>query len=316
MRGNAGSLCKAFWMVLLLAAGAGAQAPARQPPQDAPQDAAALDESEPCPGTRQQTAEVKIGEYTVATYRLPNPWGCFTVERKGQQLHSEVGLAFEISGTAERRQWNPQAAPAGTDLSGDGVPNFVVTEWSGGAHCCFLLKVFAAGEEFRQVAELDLEHTGGAEFTDADGDGRWELTAHDWTFAYWNASFARSAAPEIVLRLEQGQFRLAADRMRKPPRSKEETAKLCQQVREDENWNDPEEIPQDLLLPQILLDLIYSGQAREAWSFLHQAWPAGRGGREKYIAQFREQLAKSPYWKEVQALNGGGVWPPEATAPL
>lgn len=308
MRCKAGSLRKAFWMILLLAAWASAQTPASQPPHDAPQDSAALDESEPCPGTRQKSAEVKFGEYTIAAYRLPNPWGCFTVERKGERMHSETGLAFAISGTAELRKGNPQAAPAGTDLTGDGVPNFVVTEWSGGAHCCFLLKVFAAGEEFRQVAELDLEHTSGAEFTDADGDGRWELTAHDWTFAYWNASFARSAVPEVVLRLENGTFRLAADHMRKPPPSKERMAKLLQQVREDESWTHPEELPQDLLLPQILLELIYSGQAREAWSLLQQAWPAGRGGREKYAAQFREQLAKSPYWKEVQALNGGRVW--------
>jgi hypothetical protein len=230
------------------------------------------------------------------------------VERNGQQVYSEAGLAFEISGTAEMRKWNPQAAPAGTDLTGDGVPNLVVTEWSGGAHCCLLLTVFAAGEEFRQVAQIDLEHTSGAYFSDADGDGRWELTAYDWTFAYWNASFAFSAAPEIVLRLEQGKFRLAADRMRKPPPSPEEMAPLLAQARADENWGSPEEIPQDLLLPHVLLDLIYGGHAKEAWPFLQQAWPAGRRGREKYIAEFRKQLARSPYWKEVQALNGGRVW--------
>jgi hypothetical protein len=96
-------------LVAMLAAGADAQSPVARPAKpnaQQTQQEAFGDESEPCPGTRLKTAEVKFGEYTVATYRIPNPWGCFAVERKGQRLHSAVGLVFEIGGTAEFRKWN------------------------------------------------------------------------------------------------------------------------------------------------------------------------------------------------------------------
>ena len=51
------------------------------------------------------------------------------------------------------------------------------------------------------------------------------------------------------------------------------------------------------------LDLIYGGHDADAWKFLDAAWPAKVSGKDAFAREFRAQLAKSPYWPEVKAMN-------------
>jgi hypothetical protein len=52
-----------------------------------------------------------------------------------------------------------------------------------------------------------------------------------------------------------------------------------------------------------MLDLIYSGHDAEAWKFLDAAWPPKVSGKDSFARDFRAQLAKSPYWPAVTAMN-------------
>jgi hypothetical protein len=44
------------------------------------------------------------------------------------------------------------------DITGRGVPNLVVSEYAGGAHCCLSFHIFEIGKEFREIAVLDAGH--------------------------------------------------------------------------------------------------------------------------------------------------------------
>ena len=264
------------------------------------------DPDEKCPGSREKTGQAKFREYVVRTYRFPNPEGCFEILRNGAQVYAEIGIKFQIGGSPEFEDEPHKLIPIGTDVTGRGAPELVVGEWTGGAHCCFVFYVFEIGEQFRKLAELDTEDSGDARFEDLDGDGRLELLAYDWTFAYWHTSFADSPAPAVILRYRNGAFHFAAHLMRKPAPSLAELQTRAQNLRTHPEWNRPEDPPGALW--RQMLDLIYTGNAPLAWQFFEMAWPPERQRKAEFLREFRAKLLESPYWKEIKSLNGGRLW--------
>lgn len=193
----------------------------------------------------------------------------------------------------------------GDDLTGDGVPDLIVHDYSGGAHCCLTYYIFELDPHAgpRPLATLNALH-GHFAFEDADGDGRVECFGRDWTFAYWETSFAGSPAPEIVLRFRSGRFVLADDLMRTPAPLEAELAAMTDRILHGaENagqWN-AGAVPPDYWA--CLLDLIYHGHEPLAWDVAERAWPPGTPGRAEFLHDFRAQLSQSPYWPDVRAVS-------------
>lgn len=52
-----------------------------------------------------------------------------------------------------------------------------------------------------------------------------------------------------------------------------------------------------------MLNLIYSGNMAQAWKLLDLAWPEGMSGKEKFLEEFKAQLATSPFWEEIEKMN-------------
>jgi S1-C subfamily serine protease len=80
-------------------------------------------------------------------------------------------------------------------------PQLVATHFTGGAHCCTVLKVltFVGGRwESVNFGEFD---SGGPQIEDLNGDGAVELVGKDDNFDYAFASYAESYAPPKILRL-------------------------------------------------------------------------------------------------------------------
>jgi len=80
-------------------------------------------------------------------------------------------------------------------------PQVVATHFTGGAHCCTVMKVltFVDGQwETVNVGEFDSD---GPQIEDVNGDGAIELIGKDESFNYAFASYAESYAPPKVYRL-------------------------------------------------------------------------------------------------------------------
>jgi len=63
--------------------------------------------------------------------------------------------------------------PNGSDLTGNGRPDMMVTSWSGGAHCCFKHYIFELEPKLRVMAALDDGDTDLGHFEDLDHNGRY-----------------------------------------------------------------------------------------------------------------------------------------------
>ena len=54
---------------------------------------------------------------------------------------------------------DPDAAlvKMGMDMTGDGQPDLVISEWSGYANCCLTLHIFEIGPTFKKLGTIDAE---------------------------------------------------------------------------------------------------------------------------------------------------------------
>lgn len=192
----------------------------------------------------------------------------------------------------------------GRDVTGDGAPALVLLGFRGGS-CCVWIVVFEIGERFRLLGGLDLGRADRSYFADLNGDGQPEFLTWDGTFTCWRACCACSAAPQVVLQFQEGGLRLAIDLMRKAAPSRADLEARSRQIARaprDGDFGVP------VALWREMLELIYAGNAPAAWEIFQLAWPPDLQGRDRFLLEFRAQVRKSPFWKDLVAVNGGRVW--------
>jgi hypothetical protein len=242
------------------------------------------------------TDEVTIGRYVVRTYRdAGHDGGSWEILADGRRVLAGEGWCFGIG-----RMWDDASDEdperlVGRDINGDGAPEVVLYEWTGGAHCCFVARVVWLGPRCRVLAEIEGRHSV-PRFLDCDGDGVMEVVVHDWTFAYWPECFATSPAPRVVLRWNGDSY--VADGVltatASPP--------LPQlRARADEirhrGWTG-HGIPKELF--GTALDLMYGGHEDLGWQFIGWAWKPDVTPDPDLLNELSEFLAQSPYWRELQ----------------
>ena len=140
---------------------------------------------------------------------------------KDPHVASAAGLEVRIEASNGRkvvRVWSGGQAVASATFNDDGpynstaasivrldrssaFPQVVATHFTGGAHCCTVMRVlnFIAGRwEVVNFGEFDF---GGPQIEDLNGDGSVELVGNDDSFNYAFASYAESYAPPKIFRL-------------------------------------------------------------------------------------------------------------------
>ena len=207
---------------------------------------------------------------------------------------------------------DPDAAfvKMGMDITGDGQPDLLISEWSGYANCCLTLHIFEIGPTFKKLGTIDAEFgDAGPHFVHPDKNLKLlglTIQIHDWTFANWNTDFADSPAPSVMLRFSDGTYRISPDLMRTPAPAPKDLDARAAEVRDYAPSAKGGTWPHASVSPKLwstMLDLIYGGHDGDAWKFLDAAWPAKVSGKDAFAREFRAQLAKSPYWPAVKAMN-------------
>ncbi len=223
-----------------------------------------------------------------------------------RQQAAENGEKFVI-GTLYDDDPDAKLVTMGRDITGDGQPDLVISEWLGGANCCLTFHIFELGPRFRKIADIDAEFGDqGPHFVHlAQGPGL-QIQIYDWTFANWYCDFADSPAPKIILEYHDRGYRLASDLMRTPTVDMKDLAAKVRKIR-DETKNARGSWPKADIPPRLwatMLDLIYTGHRILAWQFLDMAWPPKVAGRDDaFMNDFMKQLRKSPYWKSIAQLG-------------
>ncbi len=258
----------------------------------------------------QKTAS--FGAYTVNTYFDPDSNtkdAYFEILKDKKSVYrrpaTENGERYAI-GTLYDDDPDAKLVTIGSDITGDGQPDLVVSEWLGGANCCLTLHIFEIGTRFRKIADIDAEFGDqGPHFVHFDKLPGLQIQIYDWTFANWHADFADSPAPKVILQYQHGAYGVAPDLMRTAAVDTKDLAAKAAKVKVDAKdlhgaWPDADVPPE---LWGTMLDLIYSGHGKTAWQFLDMAWPQQVGGKPAFIRDFNKQLKTSPYWKSIAQIG-------------
>ncbi len=253
--------------------------------------------------------EYSVNGYTIRLERVRNPDGFgeqVEILRGGDSLWTVEGFRMKIAGVV------PPAAVADPgaafiDLTGNGVPDLVIEDWSGGAHCCTSYSVIELGSVMRVLGTIDTGNVGTWKRSAVDntpvvlfGDAAWD---------YWQASHAESHLPAIYLRWDGRRFSPSLQDMAAPCKPDQDLLAEAAAV--------PGTAPYDTRPnPELwarMLDLTYTGHKDKALLFARGAWKPAWGDLDAWLRGFEENLAKSPYRGAIEDLQRIGDSPTSGT---
>jgi len=220
--------------------------------------------------------------------------GLLEILKKGKKVFSKNGYKFRI-GSINQNKTKDNLIKMGADITGDGKSDLVVSEWTGGAHSDFIYYIFTIDKEFKL---FDVIYAGSGDlayFKDIDNDSILEFVGNDWTFSYWNECFANSPAPDIILKIQDGKYRLSLKLMAKSlPPENEEIAIINKVNKIIIDSNENKVLPSKIW--KYMLELIYTGHPNEAINFLDKL-SIDKEKKRLFIKDFITQLKKSNYWE-------------------
>lgn len=176
----------------------------------------------------------------------------------------------------------------GTDMTGDGRPDLVLTRDSRGNHGYIERLIFELEPAFLQIGQTPVRCYGWAgEFQDMDSDGVPEYLCGDG-YCYWRSAGCEALGVPIILRWSAGRYVFPQDLMRIDAPDGEAFTAVGQ---ETELWRE-------------MLRLTYGGRAEAAWRLLAREWCAEWGDRDEARRDFLEQLRGHEYWDDLLEMNG------------
>lgn len=251
--------------------------------------------------------EWTVNEFVVQCLETRNPdaadWNRFMrVCRDGETVftfdgqYMDVGVEVGDTGITRGR---------GDDINGDGEPDLIITNDSGGTGCFAETIVLGLGNANGSALGVQARLPNCGRFEDLDHDGILEFVAWDRTFAYRWTSGAGSPYPRVILEWRGFDgYVPAPDRMTGPaPFLADLDSDIRAKIdacRPDAQWWCRTE-----LVLKAMLDLIYSGNSRMAWQVFDRHWESDGGWseRESFRREFKDALRESPFWTTVVTLN-------------
>ncbi len=193
----------------------------------------------------------------------------------------------------------------GKDVTGDGTPDLVLTGYSGGMHCCHSIDIFELGPQFRHIQSIYTDDAHFDRFVNLDEDPALEIQVDDASYAFGRVWTGPIFNP-VVLKFQNGQYRMAGNLMRKPPMPRRELQTLADSARAFAYSSGFSSLEFGLQegLKHGMFGLIYTGNARQAWELCALAWPPDVAGRQAFLTTFVTNLPKGRYWRELLEMNG------------
>jgi hypothetical protein len=254
--------------------------------------------------------EQRFQDYTIRIYQsAPGETNCccgasLEILRGTERVYATHGLyRFYADFSYDDQEGQERHIPIGQDMTGDGIPDLLITQWTGGAHCCTMYRLFQLGDEFRVLGAV---YAGDydSQIADLDGDGNWEFIVHDWAYAY-NGPWAEAGkpGPYVILHYTGDGYHLAGQLMRKPAPTTEELQALAEPyvgnsraAAQGRFWEDA-------------VGLVYSGHPESLISFLELVWPDDPTQRAGFLDWMLSSMHESLYWPEIKDLADTWPWP-------
>ncbi|MDA0803699.1 MAG: hypothetical protein O2819_08115 [Planctomycetota bacterium] len=180
-----------------------------------------------------------------------------------------------------------------TDITGDGVADIIIEDYSGGAHCCYTVWIFEAMPDGSMRQSLDMVTFMAHGFEDVNADGILELITADYAYAYAFTGYASLDYPTLIYAYRGGEYVLAPDLMQRTPLSRAALDTLCAEHASADWIGEPRQAF-DALLSK-MMELLYSDRSDQAWRLYDEACRVEEPVRTEWTNKFLEILRQSRY---------------------
>jgi len=272
-------------------------------------EATAENPAEAC-SLKHKEDEAKVGKFVFRTYQSEDG-ACLDVFRNGKLLSRSPRDSHAPYSLGQRKDHISKipAVANGTDLTGNGHPDMIISTFTGGVHCCTERDIYELEPDFKLLVTLDDWDDEDGHFEDLDHNGHYYDLTIDPTFIYWDAPYTESVQVPVILQYVRdgkgGAFHLALKNMHEPDPTPEEWKETTKVARGAFGADKP-------FLPGIsawfwgnMLSFIYTGHSDLAWKLFDETWPPQRLGKDKFLADFCSQLKTSRYWLDLEPTIQG-----------
>ncbi len=252
---------------------------------------------------RLNTQTSKYKDYIIKFMQGEAPSGALDkllITREGKKLFTIEGVQ-NIRDGADLKEIE--------DLNNITSPLLIVDDYSGGAHCCYGTTILNLHPDFKILAKFRGGHSE-VKIEKLSKPDSFRVKLDDWSYSYKWTSFAGSHAPEVILHLVVDKVSVAPKEMKKKPLSSQELNHIIQDINST-NYPNFEYYPLEqqkderyiskLLKP--VLDLIYSGNTKQAQQIIEQTWPGDKPSKEHFIRDLKQTLRQSRYYNDIVELN-------------
>jgi hypothetical protein len=241
-----------------------------------------------------------FGDYTITLSTRDNNESLeeeIVTIKKGSEVvfsHKDFRVYLNTKGYKEDNRQNFQIE----DLTGNDIKNFIVKSYSGGAHCCNTTFILELGPEFKLVHKFDTEDSDVV-FKKVPGYKGIYAVLGDQAFTYFYGPFSASIFPELIYYCEEDKCRPDLKAMAKPKFTDKEFDTLVLKVKKELEIENYFNVP--VIKPAI--NLVYSGNADQAWKLIDLTWNDKKVLKEKFMKDFKCRLQKSHYFNVINELN-------------
>lgn len=185
------------------------------------------------------------------------------------------------------------------DITGNGIPELILSGYSGGAHCCSHEYIIELSNPISVLLDLNTGNYG-IEYKDLNNDGIMELVTYEDTFSYWHTSFNASPSPKVVLSLQNGKYKADSKYMRQIAPTSKEIKDMASSIVDWSGAQGPE------VAWKYAIDLIYSGNIASAKKYVDFAWRPDNAGdfgtKEEFWKELNSQIKESAYYNDLASF--------------
>lgn len=197
-------------------------------------------------------------------------------------------------------------------------PILIVDGHTGGAHCCYNTLILELGEKFSTLAEF---HGGDSpvNIQKLENTPEFKITLRDWAYKHLWTSLASSYAPKVILDYTEEKTLFAKEEMRKNELLNEKLQNLVNKINSYnysnfkyaykdniQDLSNQEAQANELYFGKLLeplLDLIYSGHARQARELIENTWPSNASSKKMFMHDLVQAIKNSAYYNDLVIVN-------------
>ena len=193
---------------------------------------------------------------------------------------------------------------------GRGGKQLVVEQYTGGAHCCTVYRVYDLGAELRTLFDADefgIDEIGEEmNVLDIDRDGRYEFTLNVMAFDYFMTSHAGSVFPTAVFAYDERAGRYVPSNRKFSAYLLRSVARDAAKARAVKRRLTKEERASTFhgehfrTVMDVLLKYVYAGEERKGWEFFEANYVLS--DKAEVEAGVKEKLSESAIYRATYGL--------------